>query len=123
MLLVELDGLLEKVELQLKVMEVLLLVLEVHVVARIMWEPSLLEGLFGVGVPTSKDQLLAVQHKEFHLRLLETTLRGSAWSEDLLELVVVEDASMPVCWCLLRFGKGCNGWSRRIDWSQWNRSC
>ena len=66
----------------------------------------MLEGLSELAFQHSKDQLLVVQHKDFHLRLLEMTLRGSAWSEDLLELVVVEDASMSVVLVLLEVWDG-----------------
>ena len=78
LLLVDLDANVVEVELQLrKVMEVALPVLELHVVLREREEPSLLEGLLVLALQHSKDQLRVARHKDYHLHLLEKTLRES----------------------------------------------
>ena len=56
--------------------------------------------------PLSQSQSLEVPHKDFLLGSLEMASHRSAWSEDLLELVVVEDASMWVLLVLLEVWEG-----------------
>ena len=64
------------------------------------------EGLLDAEYSLSKDPLLEVQHKDCHIDPLGTASHGSAWSEDLLVLVVVGDASMSAVLVLLEVWEG-----------------